>query len=231
MNDSKIIVALDYPDAKSAIAITEKLDPANCKLKIGKELFTRAGPSIVKTLVKQNFMVFLDLKYHDIPNTTANACLAAADLGVWMINVHASGGRKMMQTAKSALINNNYDTNLIGVTVLTSLTEADIKEVGINTTPGEQVLRLAKLTHDCGLDGVVCSPLEIEILRQDLPKDFKLITPGIRPEGSDKNDQQRTLTPKQAIDNGSNYLVIGRPITKAKDPLSALGKINSSLDG
>lgn len=229
MPDSKIIVALDYPDAKSAISIAEQLNPTSCKLKIGKELFTRAGPAIVKTLVAQNFMVFLDLKYHDIPNTTANACLAAADLGVWMINVHASGGRKMMDTAKSTLIKNGHNTHLIAVTILTSLTEADIKEIGIDASPSKQVLRLAKLTHDCALDGVVCSPLEIEVLRQNLPVDFKLVTPGIRPAGVDKNDQKRTLSPQQAIDKGSDYLVIGRPITQAKSPLSALDEINTSI--
>jgi len=229
MSDSKIIVALDYPDAKSAMNIVENLDPRLCKLKVGKELFTREGPDMVRQLVKLNYDIFLDLKYHDIPNTVAKATLAAAELGVWMVNVHAQGGRKMLESAKKELINNNHSTLLIAVTVLTSLSPEEIIEVGINATPAEQVLRLAKLSADTGLDGVVCSPLEIETLRHNLDPGFKLITPGIRPAGSAADDQKRIMTPATALKAGSDYLVIGRPITQAADPIASLNKINDSL--
>lgn len=227
-NDSKIIVALDFADDKSALSLVDQLEPGRCRLKVGKELFTRTGPALVKTLLDRNFDVFLDLKFHDIPNTVAGACKAGADLGVWMLNVHASGGRKMMEAAREA-IPAGTGTKLIAVTVLTSMGDEDIAEVGINTSPAEQVLRLAKLTHDSGLDGVVCSPKEITLIRDEIQDGFELVTPGIRPQWSVTGDQKRIMTPVQAIEAGSNYLVIGRPITQADDPMAALEKIETEL--
>lgn len=227
MSSSPIIVALDFPNEKEALALVSQLEPGRCRLKVGKELFTRSGPELVKNLVKQNFDVFLDLKFHDIPNTVARACQAGADLGVWMINVHAMGGRKMLEAAREALP--SRDTKLIAVTVLTSMGAEDLKEIGLNNSPAEQVKHLATLTHDCGLDGVVCSPQEIALLREDLDKSFELVTPGIRPEWSVTGDQKRIMTPAQAVDAGSNYLVIGRPITQAEDPMAALEKIETEL--
>ena len=229
MSSSPIIVALDFPDELSALKLVEQLDPTRCRLKVGKELFTRSGPSLVKNLVKQNFDVFLDLKFHDIPNTVAKACQAGADLGVWMINVHASGGRKMLEAAREALPVSEGSPTLIAVTVLTSMAIDDLKEIGLAVSPAEQVKRLAKLTHDCGLDGVVCSPQEISMLREFLAPSFELVTPGIRPQWSVTGDQKRIMTPAQAVDVGSNYLVIGRPITQAESPMEALGKIEKEL--
>ena len=228
--DPKIVVALDFDQKYTAEAFVDKLDPQLCRLKVGKEMFTHFGPSFVTSLVKQNFDVFLDLKFHDIPNTVAKACQAAADLGVWMVNVHASGGPKMMEYARESL--DKYTTNkplLIAVTVLTSMDQQQLAAIGINSTPEEQVLKLAKLTHDCGLDGVVCSAQESTLLKTNIAKDFQLVTPGIRPEGSNKGDQIRVMTPKQAIQAGSDYLVIGRPITQSADPLATLIEINNSI--
>jgi len=230
LSTSPIIVALDFPNKKEALALVEQLEPKRCRLKVGKELFTRAGPEFVKQLVKQNFDVFLDLKFHDIPNTVARACQAGADLGVWMINVHAMGGRKMMQAARTALPAQANNPKLIAVTVLTSMAAEDLKEIGLNHSPAEQVKHLATLTHDCGLDGVVCSPQEITLLREDLDSSFELITPGIRPEWSVTGDQKRVMTPAQAVTAGSNYLVIGRPITQAENPMQALEKIECELN-
>ncbi len=227
MSSSPIIVALDFPNEKEALTLVEQLDPNRCRLKVGKELFTRSGPEFVKNLVNKNYDVFLDLKFHDIPNTVARACQAGADLGVWMINVHAMGGRKMLEAAREALPSSN--TKLIAVTVLTSMGEEDLKEIGLSNTPAQQVKKLAKLTNDCGLDGVVCSPQEIALLREDLDKSFELVTPGIRPEWSVTGDQKRIMTPAQAVEAGSNYLVIGRPITQAEHPMQALEKIEKEL--
>jgi len=227
MSSSPIIVALDFPNEKEALTLVEQLDPSRCRLKVGKELFTRSGPEFVKNLVHKNYDVFLDLKFHDIPNTVARACQAGADLGVWMINVHAMGGRKMLEAAREALPSSN--TKLIAVTVLTSMGEEDLKEIGLSNTPAQQVKKLATLTNDCGLDGVVCSPQEIALLREDLDKSFELVTPGIRPEWSVTGDQKRIMTPAQAVEAGSNYLVIGRPITQAEDPMQALEKIEKEL--
>ena len=227
MSSSPIIVALDFPTEKEALTLVDQLDPSRCRLKVGKELFTRSGPDFVKTLVNKNYDVFLDLKFHDIPNTVARACQAAADLGVWMINVHAMGGRKMLEAAREALPSSN--TKLIAVTVLTSMGEEDLKEIGLSNTPAQQVKQLATLTNDCGLDGVVCSPQEIALLREDLDKSFELVTPGIRPAWSVTGDQKRIMTPAQAVEAGSNYLVIGRPITQAEDPMQALEKIEKEL--
>ena len=214
-----IIVALDFPDQHAALNMADQLDPDSCRVKVGKELFTRAGPGVVDALQSRGFDVFLDLKFHDIPNTTANAVRAAAELGVWMVNVHASGGRRMMQASRDILDKQlNCQTLLIAVTVLTSMEQADLEDIGISVKPVHQVQRLARLTAECGLDGVVCSAQEAGLLRQQLPDSFKLVTPGIRPIDADAGDQRRIMTPLDALRQGSNYLVIGRPVTQAKDP-------------
>lgn len=224
-----IIVALDAKSQYDALKIVEQLDPTLCRVKVGKELFTHEGPSVVKKLQEQNFEVFLDLKFHDIPNTTAQAVCAAADLGVWMVNVHASGGRKMMETCVERLKAGNYQTQLIAVTVLTSMGREDLKDIGLDVEPVEHVKRLAKLTKESGLDGVVCSAKEAKILRDLIGQDFSLVTPGIRPEGSNADDQKRIVTPKQAMLDGSTHLVIGRPITKAENPTEMLKSILTSI--
>ncbi|EPF74315.1 orotidine-5'-phosphate decarboxylase [Acinetobacter rudis] len=224
-----IIVALDAKSHKDALAMADQLDPALCRVKVGKELFTHGGPEIVKALHARQFDVFLDLKFHDIPNTTAQAVCAAADLGVWMVNVHASGGRKMMETCVSRLQAGNYKTQLIAVTVLTSMGREDLRDIGLDIEPFEQVMRLAKLTQDSGLDGVVCSAQEAKMLRQTLGANFSLVTPGIRPAGSNADDQKRIVTPQQAMQDGSTHLVIGRPITQAADPSQALKDIFASI--
>ena len=227
--EKSVIVALDFSDTLSAKQLVERLDPDLCRVKVGKELFTYAGPAFVKELISQKFDVFLDLKYHDIPNTVAGAVAAAADLGVRMINVHASGGRAMLEAARRALPVNG-GTLLIAVTVLTSMGEEDLREINISVTPDDQVIALAKLTHDCGLDGVVCSAREAPILRKQFDN-FLLVTPGIRPAGDSTNDQKRVMTPVEAINNGSNYLVIGRPITQAVDPAQKLHMIMEEIHG
>ena len=224
-----IIVALDAKSEYDALTIVEQLDPTLCRVKVGKELFTHEGPSVVKNLKNKGFEVFLDLKFHDIPNTTAQAVCAAADLGVWMVNVHASGGRKMMETCVERLQAGNYQTQLIAVTVLTSMEREDLRDIGLDIEPVEQVKRLAKLTQESGLDGVVCSAQEAKILREMLGADFALVTPGIRPEGSNADDQKRIVTPKQAMQDGSTHLVIGRPITQAANPNQTLKDILATL--
>lgn len=229
MNSRKIIVALDFADASSALALVERLDPGLCRLKVGKELFTVAGPEWVRVLVARGFEVFLDLKFHDIPNTVAAACRAAAGLGVWMLNVHASGGRRMMTAAQEALADLPQRPLLIAVTVLTSMSAEDLAEVGVAAAPADQVLRLARLSKQCTLDGVVCSAQEAAMLRADLGADFRLVTPGIRPAGADLGDQRRVMTPAEALRAGSTDLVIGRPITAAADPLAALKQIQSEI--
>ena len=230
MPDSPVIVALDFPTAEAALDLAARLDPARCRVKVGKELFTRSGPAVVERLQAQGFEVFLDLKYHDIPNTVAAACRAAADLGVWMVNVHASGGRRMMAAAREALdAAQGARPLLIGVTVLTSMGPEDLAEVGVPAPPEEQVLRLARLGRDSGLDGVVCSPLEAAPLRQALGRDFRLVTPGVRPAGAAQGDQTRIMTPADALAAGSDYLVIGRPITQADDPIAALTSILADI--
>jgi orotidine-5'-phosphate decarboxylase len=225
ISGSKIIVALDFKDEASTMALVEKLEPSLCRLKVGKELFVRCGPELVKKLIHKGFDVFLDLKFHDIPNTVAAACQAAADMGVWMVNVHASGGRKMMQFARAAIDQCEHKPLLIGVTILTSLSRQDIAEVGLDIEPAEQVLRLAKLANDSGLDGVVCSPQEVRMLKQEIGQDFCLVTPGVRPAGAAIGDQQRVMTPSEALLQGSDYLVIGRPITASPNPVIALEDI------
>ena len=227
---SKIIVALDYEKEAEALALVDQIDPNLCRLKVGKEMFTTLGINFVKQLHQRNFDVFLDLKYHDIPNTVARAVRSAADLGVWMVDLHASGGLRMMEEAKRILEPYGKDAPLlIAVTVLTSMEDLDLLQIGINASPMEQVLRLAHLTHRAGLDGVVCSPQEVEILRNACGEDFKLVTPGIRPIGADFGDQRRVMTPTAAIRAGSDYLVIGRPITKADNPAEVLRSINASI--
>ncbi|MFC0938419.1 orotidine-5'-phosphate decarboxylase [Pasteurella multocida] len=227
---SKIIVALDYEKEEEALCLVDQIDPSLCRLKVGKEMFTTLGTKFVKALHDRNFDVFLDLKFHDIPNTVARAVRSAADLGVWMVDLHASGGLRMMEEAKKILEPYGKDSPLlISVTVLTSMEDLDLLQIGINASPMEQVIRLANLTQRAGLDGVVCSPQEVEILRANCGKDFKLITPGIRPIGSDFGDQRRVMTPAGAIQAGSDYLVIGRPITQADNPAEVLKSINASL--
>jgi len=229
MNDPKIIVALDYPAAAPALALAERLQPALCRLKVGKELFTATGPALLEQLMRRGFEIFLDLKFHDIPNTTAQACKAAASLGVWMVNVHALGGRKMLEAAHDAIAHNTQRPRLIAVTMLTSMAQEDLADIGIDVTPAEMVLRLAKLAQDSGLDGVVCSAQEAALLRKQCGNEFCLVTPGIRPLQASLDDQSRVMTPLAALQAGSSYLVIGRPITQAADPLQALLDINKEI--
>lgn len=229
MADSRIIIALDYADPVQALDLVSGLSPQYCRLKVGKELFTRAGPAVVDKLVGAGFDIFLDLKFHDIAHTVAQACAAAADLGVWMVNVHALGGRKMMEAAREAIDSASHRPRLIGVTVLTSLDGQDMREIGLSGTPYENVLRLAALAKQSGLDGVVCSPQEVEDVRHAQGAEFCLVTPGIRPHGARPNDQRRIMTPADALRNGADYLVIGRPITEAEDPLRALLEIQAEV--
>ncbi len=230
--DPRIIVALDFPSEQPALALADSLDPARCRLKVGKELFTRSGPALVRGLQDRGFQVFLDLKFHDIPNTTSAAVAAAADLGVWMVNVHASGGEAMMSACRRRLESYGNDRPLlIAVTVLTSMTESEFAAVGLQGSAEAQVSRLAALTADCGLDGVVCSALEAQRLKAEQGAGFKLVTPGIRPANASAGDQQRIMTPAAALAAGSDYLVIGRPITQAQDPLAALDAIHREIGG
>jgi len=229
MTERRIIVALDYPDAAAARQFVTKVRPEMCRLKVGKELFVAAGPDFVRELVGQGYDVFLDLKFHDIPNTVAQACKAAARLGVWMMNVHASGGPRMLSAAREALESMPERPLLIAVTVLTSMGGEELKAIGVDAGAERQVLRLAGLTRDAGLDGVVCSAREAATLRQNLGPDFCLVTPGIRPAGSDSGDQTRILTPLQALRVGADYLVIGRPITQSADPLIVLESISREI--
>jgi orotidine-5'-phosphate decarboxylase len=228
-HDPKIIVALDFAEIDRALSLIDNLDPSLCRLKVGKELFTAAGPRFVEQLVQRDFGVFLDLKFHDIPNTVAKACAAASRLGVWMLNVHASGGRAMMEAARNAVEHSANRPLLIAVTVLTSMDQAALNEVGVPGDLQEQVLRLTRLTHASGLDGVVCSAQEAALLRSKLGPDLCLVTPGIRPASASLDDQSRVLTPAEALQQGSSYLVIGRPITQANDPLRALQAIHSEI--
>ena len=227
--DPRIIVALDFPEPGPALALAGRLDPAACRVKVGKQLFTRAGPEVVRALQDLGFDVFLDLKFHDIPNTVAGACRAAADLGVWMVNVHASGGRRMMEAAAESLAKYQQKPLLIAVTVLTSMSDDDLQELGIELSAADQALKLANMAKSSGLDGVVCSAQEATQMRQQLGQDFVLVTPGIRPSGSQADDQRRVMTPEQAIKAGSSYLVVGRPITQSDNPMSVLRTINSEI--
>jgi len=229
MSESKIIVALDYPDPLSALTFVDQIEPAICKLKVGKELFTRAGPEFVRVLVEKGYDVFLDLKFHDIPNTVKNACHAAADLGVWMLNVHASGGRAMLEAAVEGRDKSQHNPFLIAVTVLTSMDNQALEEIGVSHDAPTQVLRLAQLVHDCRLDGVVCSAQEATLLRKQHAPPFLLVTPGIRLENNAMGDQKRVMTPQNAMAAGASYLVIGRPITQSDKPISVLNNINSLI--
>lgn len=228
MSDSRIIVALDFPDETGALNLVQRLDPQLCRVKIGKELFTRCGPALVKRIINDGYDVFLDLKYHDIPNTVASACRAAADLGVWMMNVHALGGPAMLAAARAALASHD-SPKLIAVTILTSSSEEDLRAVGIEHTPEDMVRRLATLTREHGLDGVVCSAREAADLKSRLGEDFLLVTPGIRLPADDAGDQKRIVSPVDAVRQGADYLVIGRPITQADDPVQKLLTINSEI--
>jgi len=224
------VVALDYASRDLALAFVDRIAPSDCRLKVGKEMFTRFGPQFVRELHQRGFDVFLDLKFHDIPNTAAHAVAAAADLGVWMVNVHASGGARMMSAAREALVPFGKDAPLlIAVTVLTSMEASDLRDLGITSTPAEHAERLARLTKECGLDGVVCSAQEAVRFKSELGHAFKLVTPGIRPEGSEVGDQRRIMTPQQALSAGVDYMVIGRPVTQSADPAQTLSEINASL--
>ena len=229
MSEKPVIVVLDFPDAKSALELAARLDPKLCRVKVGKELHTAVGPQVIDDLMRRGFDVFLDLKFHDIPNTVAGACRVAARQGVWMMNVHASGGRRMLLAAREAIDAARVKPLLIGVTVLTSLSDAEMAEVGFAGTAAQNVMRLATLTKDCGLDGVVCSAEEARSLKTALGSGFLLVTPGIRLEGDAKGDQQRVVTPVEAISLGADYLVIGRSITHAKDPVATLNSIQQQL--
>ncbi|ROR14891.1 orotidine-5'-phosphate decarboxylase [Erwinia sp. JUb26] len=230
LTGSPIVVALDYADRDLALAFVDQIEPGSCRLKVGKEMFTLFGPQLVRDLQQRGFDVFLDLKFHDIPNTTAHAVAAAADLGVWMVNVHASGGARMMNAAREALLPFGNDAPLlIAVTVLTSMDADDLRGLGIELSPAEQAERLARLTQQCGLDGVVCSAHEASRFKQVIGQDFKLITPGIRPAGSDAGDQRRIMTPQQAVQAGVDYMVIGRPITQSSNPAATLQEILTSI--
>ncbi len=229
MSTSPIIVAVDKHNLSDALTLADSLDPSLCRLKVGKELFTVCGVEVVNAFHQRGFEVFLDLKFHDIPNTTAQAVLSAADMGVWMTNIHASVGMDAMRLCKERLMAGGYDTLLIAVTVLTSMTDANLAELGISRNVTEQVLHLAGLTHQAGLDGVVCSAQESAMLKQRFGTDFKLVTPGIRLDDDAKDDQKRICTPSDALANGSDYLVIGRSITAATDPNEKLKLILSQI--
>ena len=198
-------------------------------MKVGKELFTAAGPALVETLVARGFGVFLDLKFHDIPNTVASACKAAARMGVWMMNVHASGGRAMMQAAREALADAPQRPKLIAVTVLTSMGDSDLADIGMQGKPADAVLRLARLAQAAGLDGVVSSAQEATLLRAACGAGFNLVTPGIRLAEAGVDDQKRVMTPRAAIAAGADYLVIGRPITQSADPIATLQRIQRDI--
>ncbi len=235
MSDQKVIVALDYSGFDAAMAMAAQLDPAMCRVKVGKELFTACGPQIVNALQDKGFDVFLDLKFHDIPNTTAAAVCMAAELGVWMVNVHAGGGEEMLRTCVERLASRKAEGKhvplLIGVTVLTSMNQEGLAQTGVVDEVSVQVMRLAGLAKSCGLDGVVCSAEEAGLLKEAFGADFKLVTPGIRPAFAEANDQKRIVTPAQALKNGSDYLVIGRPVTQAVQPVTALSAIQKEIAG
>ncbi|WP_185231185.1 orotidine-5'-phosphate decarboxylase [Teredinibacter franksiae] len=225
----RLLVALDYKDSAQCLSLVEQLNPADCRLKIGKELFTACGPSIVESVQKLGFDVFLDLKFHDIPNTVAGAVSSAAALGVWMVNVHALGGQRMMEAAREALQQSRQAPLLIAVTVLTSMDDADLRGLGIEDSAEQLVARLAQLAKTSGMDGVVSSAMEVAGMKQALGSAFLSITPGIRPASAEKDDQRRVVTPEQAMANGSDYIVVGRPITQAENPAQACAAIASSI--
>jgi orotidine-5'-phosphate decarboxylase len=225
----QIIIALDFQTEKACLDFLQNVDPARCRVKVGKELFTRSGPELIKKINAQGFEIFLDLKFHDIPNTVAGALKAAADLGVWMVNVHASGGQAMLDASREAL-NFKQAPLLIAVTVLTSMSSEDLSQIGLNTNPQQQVQLLADLAVNSGLDGVVCSAQETNFLRPQCPAEFKLVTPGIRPKGDSVDDQKRVVTPQSALEQGSDFLVVGRPITQAANPSEKLDSIIQEIE-
>lgn len=227
----RILVALDFPSDAPALALVERLNPELCRLKVGKEMFTRYGPGFVEKLCAKGFQVFLDLKFHDIPNTVAAACASAADLGVWMINLHATGGRRMMEAARERLDQCAHRPLLVAVTVLTSMGSEDLAEIGLPGTPEENVRRLALLAERSGMDGIVCSPREAAMVRPLVKPEFLLVTPGVRPGGSSLDDQKRVMTPAEALAAGADFLVIGRPITGAPDPMERLREIIKEMQG
>ncbi|MDO3382555.1 orotidine-5'-phosphate decarboxylase [Gilvimarinus algae] len=227
----RLIVAMDFNNAEDCLKTAHQLSPQDCRLKVGKELFTACGPQLVEQLMTLGFDIFLDLKFHDIPNTTAKAVAAAANLGVWMVNVHAAGGRRMLEAARESLSGYAETPLLIAVTVLTSMTESDLADTGVVASPENQVLHLANLARDSGLDGVVCSAREAQQLKQTCGKEFLLVTPGIRPVSAQADDQRRIMTPSEAVAAGSDYLVVGRPVTQAPDPSVACRDILASLPG
>ena len=224
-----VIVALDFDRPEACIAFARQLNPELCQIKVGKELFTASGCSLVESLINMGFRLFLDLKYHDIPNTVAKACKVAAQMGVWMVDVHALGGRRMMEAAKEAIDSCTHKPLLIGVTILTSMDAQDLNDIGITQSPEQMVLRLAKLAQASALDGVVCSAQEAVLLRQHLGDDFILVTPGIRLDTTSQDDQRRVMTPEMALAAGATYLVMGRPITGAKNPVALLNQINNLI--
>ncbi|WP_104201929.1 orotidine-5'-phosphate decarboxylase [Billgrantia saliphila] len=227
--DSPLIIALDYSSLDAALCLADRLDPARCRVKVGKELFTRSGPEVIEALHGRGFEVFLDLKFHDIPNTVAGAVQAAAEQGVWMVNVHAGGGRRMMEAARERLDRHGLDTHLIAVTVLTSMLTDDLVEIGIAESPATQVERLARLAQDSGMHGVVCSAQESARLKELCGEAFLKVTPGIRPRSAEQGDQRRVMTPADAMAAGSTHLVVGRPVTRAEDPMAALEAIQREL--
>lgn len=229
LNNPRVIVALDFEGAEVALAFARRVSPQTCRLKVGNELFTAAGPRLVETLVQRGFDIFLDLKFHDIPNTVAAACKAAARLGVWMLDVHALGGRAMLQAAREAVEAGAQRPRLIAVTLLTSMAQRDVADVGIAGDPAGAALQLARLTQTCGLDGVVCSAREAALLKRECGEKFCLVTPGIRPAHGAQHDQQRVMTPAAAVAAGADYLVIGRPVTQAQDPCAVLEAINDEI--
>jgi len=228
---SKVIVALDFSSEQQVMDFVDRLSPDMCGLKVGKELFTKLGPRPVEVIIKKGFAVFLDLKFHDIPNTVERACAAARDLGVWMVNVHALGGADMMQSARIGLGATSDRPLLTAVTVLTSMDSAALSAVGLDATPEELVKRLARLAQSSGVDGVVCSANEVRELTTILGDEFIKVTPGIRPAGVPNNDQKRVMSPSKAIEEGASYLVIGRPITQARDPVGALTQVLEDIAG
>lgn len=230
----RVIVALDFANPMHALALADRLDPHACALKVGKEMFVVAGPEPVRWMIQRGFNVFLDLKFHDIPNTVAQACAAAARLGVWMLNVHAAGGRAMLTAARHSVDSVATERGaksplLIAVTVLTSLADGDLREQGLTDGTAVQAVKLARMTADCGLDGVVCSAAEAPAMRAAFGPSFRLVTPGIRPAGSARDDQARIVTPEAALAGGADYLVVGRPVTQAADPVAALAAINAAI--
>ncbi|HDZ09891.1 orotidine-5'-phosphate decarboxylase [Pseudohongiella sp.] len=230
-DQNKIIIALDMANEHDVMTLLRQLDPAQCRVKVGKELFTRYGPTLVRQISGMGFDIFLDLKFHDIPNTVSKAVAAAAELGVWMLTLHAAGGAEMLRAARDAVSTCEHKPLLVAVTLLTSLEQDDLTVQGVQRTPLEQVQRLASLAQECGMDGVVCSAAEAGELRKLLRKDFLLVTPGIRPQGDAANDQKRIVTPAAAILEGSDYLVIGRPITRAREPVEKLALIQQEISG